>query len=141
MAATTAWKHAQALRMRTCWRAGAAGSFAVQFAKKAGAFVVTTVGSHRKDKVAVELGADIVINHRDCANMCHALREACPEGFDVVMDGVGRALQDAYLEHLAPSAKVLLTGYISEYPHTSSALPLLLRGRALPSCVACIPVV
>lgn len=38
------------------------------------------------------------------------------------MDGVGRALQAAYLQNLAPGARVFLTGYISEYPHVADGV-------------------
>ena len=111
--------------------AGAAGSFAVQFAKAAGAHVVTTVGSERKAEVARRLGADVVINHRTCDDMAHAFAQACPEGFDVVMDGVGGALQEAFIPSLAPNALVLLTGYISEYPHNPGEHPVRLAARSL----------
>ena len=100
-----------------CACAGAAGSFIVQFAKRAGAKVVTTVGTTRKAEVAKVLGADVVINHRS-QDVSEALAEACPEGLDWVVDGVGGHLQDSLIQHMKPGATMLQIGYIAEYPHT-----------------------
>ncbi len=44
---------------------GGVGSAVVQLAKAAGATVVTTVGSEQKRQMALELGADYVINYRE----------------------------------------------------------------------------
>ena len=97
--------------------AGAAGSFAIQFAKLAGARVITTVGSAAKAKLAADLGADVVLNHNE-VDVADALAQSCPDGIDVVMDGVGGSIFDAALRNLAPNGRILVTGYISEYPHT-----------------------
>lgn len=97
--------------------AGAAGSFILQFAKRAGAKVATTVGTPGKAEVAKELGADVVINHRS-QDVSEALAEACPEGLDWVVDGVGGTLQDELISRMKPGATMLQIGYISEYPHT-----------------------
>lgn len=108
-----------------CWcTSGAAGSFAIQFAKAAGAFVVATVGSETKARLALELGADHVINYQTCTAMGDAFKVVCPELFSVVMDGVGGSMQDDLIECTAPLGKVLLTGYISEYPHTEGKYSL-----------------
>jgi NADPH-dependent curcumin reductase CurA len=101
--------------------AGAAGSFAIQFGREQGAFIVTTAGSQSKADVASRIGANVVIKYKEEENMQQAFAEACPSGFDVVMDGVGSALQEAYLPNLKRGAKVLLGGYISEYPHNAGA--------------------
>jgi NADPH-dependent curcumin reductase CurA len=104
-----------------CWCpcAGAAGSFIVQFAKRAGAKVVTTVGSTAKADVAKALGAKVVINYRS-QDVSAALANTCPEGFDWVVDGVGGTLQDTLISHMKPGAMMLQIGYISEYPHTGT---------------------
>ncbi len=44
---------------------GGVGSAVVQIAKAFGATVITTVGSHSKQQLATELGADYVLNYRD----------------------------------------------------------------------------
>lgn len=114
-------------------RAGAAGSFALQFAHAAGAHVTATVGSERKAELARALGADEVVQHRECGDLSEALARACPDGFQVAMDGVGGEMQDAILANLAPGSRVLLTGYISEYPHTQrGALLTASQGCAVP---------
>ncbi len=44
--------------------AGAVGHFAIEFAKRAGARVITTVSSPEKAALAEEAGADLVVNYR-----------------------------------------------------------------------------
>lgn len=105
-------------------RAGAAGSFAIQFAKAAGACVVATVGSERKARLALELGADHVINYQSHTDIRKTLKNVCPNLCTLVMDGVGGSLQDALIDCTVPGGKILLTGYISEYPHTSKGMEL-----------------
>ena len=89
--------------------------------------MTATVGSDRKAELVRALGANEVVQYRTCGDTAEALARACPEGFDVAMDGVGGAMQDAILVNLAPGGTVLLTGYISEYPHTQQGAPLRLR--------------
>ena len=45
--------------------AGRVGGYAIQWAKLAGAKVISTASKKKKKKVCEDLGADIVINHRD----------------------------------------------------------------------------
>lgn len=40
-----------------------------------------------------------------------------PQGLDIVYEGVGGAVRAAIMPHLAPNARLLQVGYISEYPH------------------------
>ena len=100
--------------------AGGAGHFAVQIAKAAGAFVVGTCSSERKAAALRELGCDAVVNYKqeDCAA---AFKRICPDGFDVVLEGVGGRMLAAALEALAPDGRLLQIGYISEYPHNDRA--------------------
>jgi NADPH-dependent curcumin reductase CurA len=93
----------------------------VQFAKLAGARVITTAGSEIKADAAEALGADIVINYRT-RDVDDALKETCPGGLDIVIDGVGGRLLDTLISHVKPGGKVLQIGYISEYPHTGMIL-------------------
>ena len=55
---------------------------------------------------------------RECAE---AFAEICPEGFDVVLEGVGGKMLQASLGALGPKGKLLQIGYISEYPHNPEA--------------------
>lgn len=40
-----------------------------------------------------------------------------PEGIDVAYEGVGGRLRDAVLDNLSSNGRLLVVGYISEYPH------------------------
>lgn len=64
-----------------------------------------------------------------CANKTHApymwqdvgevLRREYPEGIDVAYEGVGGPLRDAVLDNLSKHGRMLVVGYISEYPHVN----------------------
>ncbi len=45
------------------------------------------------------------------------LRREYPEGIDVAYEGVGGPLRDAVLDNLSEHGRMLVVGYISEYPH------------------------
>ena len=95
---------------------GGAGHFAVQFARLAGAHVVGTCSSPEKAQLLRELGCDRVINHQE-EDLAGVLGAEYPRGFDVVFEGVGGAMLQVGLEHLAPEGRLIQIGYISEYPH------------------------
>lgn len=82
--------------------------------------------------MAKELGADVVINHRS-QDVSVALAEACPEGLDWVVDGVGGKLQDTLISHMKPGATMLQIGYISEYPHTGTEICCLVAKQCVVS--------
>lgn len=48
-----------------------------------------------------------------------ALKRICPDGLDVVYEGVGGDLRKTILPFLKPDGRMLCVGYISQYPHTS----------------------
>ena len=50
-----------------------------------------------------------------------ALAQLCPDGFDVVFEGVGGAMLQTALDHLADDGRLLQVGAISEYPHNPAA--------------------
>jgi NADPH2:quinone reductase len=68
--------------------AGGMGSFAIQFAKHAGAKVAVTCGPKNLDYVK-SLGADLAIDYRS-QNILQAVLAWAPEGVDVIMDTVGQ---------------------------------------------------
>jgi len=103
--------------------AGGAGHFAVQLAKLRGAVVVGTCSSEKKAAVLRALGCDHVVNYKELqgCTLAEAFRKVCPQGFDVVLEGVGGAMLKASLEALGPKGRLLQIGYISEYPHNGGA--------------------
>jgi NADPH2:quinone reductase len=75
--------------------AGGVGHFAVQLARNAGAQVYGTAGADNQGFV-MELGAAASIDYEKEA-IGDAVRRVCPEGLDLVLDGVGgQTLSDSY---------------------------------------------
>jgi len=70
---------------------GGVSIFALQFAKKAGAFVVATTSSEEKAQKLKGLGADGVVNYAKTPAWGEAARALTPDarGFDIVIDVVG----------------------------------------------------
>ncbi|MEA2640164.1 MAG: NADPH:quinone reductase [Chloroflexota bacterium] len=97
--------------------AGGVGSTAVQLARVLGAgFIIGTVGSSDKAKVARDLGADATINyqHENIVDRVKALTGGT--GADIVLDGVGAATSEASVACLAPFGRVVAFGQASGPP-------------------------
>lgn len=82
--------------------AGGVGSFAVQFAKWKGAYVIGTA-SGKNVQFLEELGADEVIDH-DKEDFSASLRE-----IDLVFDTLGGKIQEASLRVLKPAGRLVTT--------------------------------
>jgi NADPH:quinone reductase len=83
--------------------AGAVGAYAIQFAKLAGARVLTTVSSDEKAEIAADAGADYVFNYK--AEDIEKRILDLPGG-----GGVDRIVEVEFGGNLATSLKVLKTG-------------------------------
>ena len=138
--------------------AGGVGSFAVQFAKAAGARVIATAGPDNQDTLR-HLGADVAVNYRaeDAASV--ALAETRGSGVDAVFDIEGENLLARCLPALRPfgRAAVILApqGDLSllfqknitlygvfltrERPRLQQMRPLFERGQARPLIDAVLP--
>jgi NADPH-dependent curcumin reductase CurA len=94
--------------------AGATGSIAGQIARIKGANVlVGTAGSDEKRVWVRDVaGFDECVDHYD-DQVRRRLREAAPDGYNVVFDNVGGSLLDAALFNIAERARVVLCGSIS----------------------------
>lgn len=66
---------------------GGVGSLAIQFAKNIGAKVVTTA-SEKNHLYVQKLGADIALDYHE-TNITDRIKQASPEGIDVILDTVG----------------------------------------------------
>jgi len=97
--------------------AGAVGSVVGQIAKLHGCRAVGIAGGADKCRYLTELGFDAAIDYKS-ADLKVALREACPKGIDVYFDNVGGDILDAALAQLAPRARVVICGAISQYNAT-----------------------
>ena len=91
---------------------GGVGLAAVQLGVLLGASVTAVASSAEKLEVAAAQGAAHVIDHR-AGNLRQALREALPEGTDVVLDPVGGALAEPALRALRWDGRFVTVGYAS----------------------------
>ncbi len=90
---------------------GGVGSYAIQFAKVAGAIVVATAGSNNQGYLK-ELGATHAVDYTK-GTLVEAARAVAPEGFDVVFDTIGGETLALASTLLKPGGRVVS---ISETP-------------------------
>lgn len=98
--------------------AGAVGSLVGQIGKILGCRTVGIAGGPAKVRRLVEdYGYDAAVDYRgkDVAALSAAIREAAPEGVDLVFENVGGDVLDAELLTLNHGATIALCGLISEY--------------------------
>ena len=99
--------------------AGAVGSVAGQIAKIKGCRVIGIAGGEEKCYSLInELGFDGAIDYKN-EDLHEALKRECPNGVDVFFDNVGGDILDAVLTRLAPKARVVICGAISQYNNTT----------------------
>ena len=104
---------------------GGVGLAAVQLGVVLGASVTAVASSAEKLEVAKAQGATHLIDHR-AGDLRQALREALPEGADVVVDPVGGALAEPALRSLRWDGRFVTVGYASgEIPRIPLNLVLL----------------
>jgi NADPH2:quinone reductase len=90
--------------------AGGVGTVLLQLAKRFGAGrVIGAVGSEEKRELAGRYGADTVVMGRD-GELVARLREAAPDGVDLILDPVAGEHFAAGLELLAPFGRVVVYG-------------------------------
>jgi NADPH:quinone reductase-like Zn-dependent oxidoreductase len=82
------------------------GSIGIQLAKQAGAWVATTTSSQERSSALYELGADLVLNHKE-QNVGKVLQEL--GGVDLVIELVSSNLQDS-IQACAPQGRIILIG-------------------------------
>jgi NADPH-dependent curcumin reductase CurA len=115
--------------------AGAVGSMVGQIAKVKGCRVIGIAGGPEKCALLTdELGFDAALDYRS-DGFKKALRDATPDGVDVYFDNVGGEILDLALTRLAPKARVVICGAISQYnsetrPQGPSNYMVLLVRRA-----------
>ncbi len=113
LTSSTAWAglfdlgHLQAGERVLIWAGSSGvGSWALQFAKHAGAWVATTAGSSQKAEELRQLGADLVVNHRE-QDVGKVIQDA--GGVNLVIELVSTTLQ-ASLNACTMDARVILIG-------------------------------
>lgn len=73
---------------------GGVGLYLAQFAKKAGATVIGTVGTRGKEARALSYGADFVINREETDFVSEVMRFTDGRGVDKVVDSTGASILD-----------------------------------------------
>lgn len=86
------------------------GSAAIQIARLVGARVFATIGHESKRQKALELGAEIVINHSDTDVGDEIKRITQRRGVDVVVEHVGEATWEHSLNSLAVGGRLVTCG-------------------------------
>jgi NADPH-dependent curcumin reductase CurA len=99
--------------------AGAVGSVVGQIAKMKGCRAVGIAGGADKCRYLTELGYDAAIDYK-ADDVKAALRQHCPKGIDVFFDNVGGDILDTVLTQLAPRARIVICGAISQYNNTTA---------------------
>jgi NADPH-dependent curcumin reductase CurA len=99
--------------------AGAVGQTVGQLAKIWGLRVVGIAGGAAKcDWVVKELGFDACIDYKG-GSVREGLKTHCPKGVDIYFDNVGGEILDHVLARLAPKARIVICGAISQYNNTT----------------------
>jgi len=98
--------------------AGAVGSVVGQIAKIQGCRTIGIAGGPAKcRRLGEDYGFDAAIDYRgkSVGALTADIAAAAPNGVDIVFENVGGDVLDAALMNLAPKARVILCGLISEY--------------------------
>lgn len=96
--------------------AGATGSVACEIARNRGAKVIGIAGGPEKVRyLEDELGITAGIDYRN-EDVGKRLAELAPDGVNLFFDNVGGNILDAVLENIAPEARVVICGAMSQYP-------------------------
>jgi NADPH:quinone reductase len=104
---------------------GGVGLAAVQLGVALGAIVTAVASSREKLDVAASYGATRLVNHHT-GDLRAALREALPDGAEVVIDPVGGGLAEPALRALRRGGRFVTVGYASGViPHIPLNLVLV----------------
>ena len=106
---------------------GGVGLAAVQLGVTLGATVTAVASSAEKLEAARAFGAAHLVDHRGGA-LRDALRQALPDGADVVVDPVGGALSEPALRSLRFGGRFVTVGYASGVIPTIALNLVLLKG-------------
>jgi NADPH2:quinone reductase len=91
--------------------AGGVGTAAVQLGKAAGATVIGVVGSEAKRQVALDAGADIVVNRRDEDFVAVVNEHTGGRGADVIYDPVGGETFQRSTKCVAFEGRIVVVGF------------------------------
>jgi len=95
---------------------GGTGTAAIELGRAAGARVVAVAGGATKVGICRDLGADVVIDHRDTPDWVDAVREATGGGVDVAYDPVGGDTFHQVRRGMAWDGRLLVIGFVAGIP-------------------------
>jgi 2-desacetyl-2-hydroxyethyl bacteriochlorophyllide A dehydrogenase len=84
--------------------AGGVGSLAIQFAKEAGAHILTTAAEEKHTYVK-DLGADVAIDYKK-QNFVQEVKKLYPQGIDLIFDTVGGQTYKDSFQLLKPGGRI-----------------------------------
>ena len=102
--------------------AGGLGHILVQLAKLAGNHVIGLTGSPAKAETLRRLGVDRVIDYRR-ESLREVLASEYPNGVDIAYDTVGGEVFDAFVDHLAPRGRLVISGHTSDFDRPDEDVP------------------
>ena len=105
--------------------AGGTGTAAIQLGKAAGARVVAVAGGEEKARLAREVGADVVIDHRATPDWVDTVREATGGGVDVAYDPVGGDTFHQVRRCMGWDGRLLVIGFVAGIPEVATNHALL----------------
>lgn len=88
------------------------GTAAIQLARAAGVFVLTTAGSADKLARCAELGANVGINYKDESFLERVKAETGNKGVDVILDFIGAPYWNDNLAALTVGGRLMLIGFL-----------------------------
>ncbi|KAB8217995.1 hypothetical protein BDV33DRAFT_205776 [Aspergillus novoparasiticus] len=97
---------------------GGVSLFALQFAKASGAKVIATTSSKEKADLLKQLGADEVINYKECPEWGEVVRDLTPnsEGVTHIVEVAGPATMKESLKAIKIDGVISMVGFIAGSP-------------------------
>ncbi len=105
--------------------AGGTGTAAIQLGKAAGATVIAVAGGAEKTELARDVGADVVIDHREHPDWVDAVRDASGGGVDVAYDPVGGDTFHQVRRCMGWDGRLLVIGFVAGIPEVATNHALL----------------
>ncbi len=115
--------------------AGTVGSIAGQIARNLGCRVVGVAGGEAKCRyVREQLALDVAIDRHAVPDLGAALRDACPQGVDILFDNVGNAMVDAILPAMRRGGRIVICGQTADYHLAPAERPGIRNTNCFVTC-------
>lgn len=111
--------------------AGGTGTAAIALGSALGARVIAIAAGPEKAELCRELGADVVIDHREVAIAEGIMQATSGQGADVIFDPVGGEACEAALRTIASEGRLLIIGYASGNYHDPPTASLISKNASM----------